>query len=300
MPDYLPFTQRRPSSQYREVLEAICNDGEMSGTRQGDPAMTRMMLGSRYDVAQGAAVVPIRDISQFFRSPINELAAFVNGARTDAVLRGEYGVRWWGDWTTEEKCAKRGLETGDIGLGSYGAAFHDFPMPNGSGFDQFKHLVEQIKEFAEMRTHFVTPWIPYYVVRGEGKDNKVTIAPCHGWIHVRVYGRGLHLLMFQRSGDVPVGVPSNLTQYFALGLMLEQLTGHKFVEFCHVISDAHIYSEQMPYVRQMLERGDRPLPTLLINEEGQQITDIHDFRGHHFDLTDYHPHPAIPGIPLAI
>jgi thymidylate synthase len=36
-----------------------------------------------------------------------------------------------------------------------------------------------------------------------------------------------------------------------------------------------------------------------LNEDGQQITDIHDFRADHFELSDYHPHPAMKGIPVA-
>jgi thymidylate synthase len=77
-------------------------------------------------------------------------------------------------------------------------------------------------------------------VRGEGKQQKVTIAPCHGWVHVRVFGGKLHLHMFQRSGDVPIGVPSNMVQYAALALMLEHLTGFDATEYVHTISDAHV------------------------------------------------------------
>ena len=69
-------------------------------------------------------------------------------------------------------------------------------------------LVEQIIEYPSDRTHFVSPWIPQYQVRGAGKTPRTTISPCHGWVHVRVINERLHLHMFQRSGDVPVGVPS--------------------------------------------------------------------------------------------
>ena len=49
----------------------------------------------------------------------------------------------------------------------------------------------------------------------------------------------------------------------------------------------------------MLAREPLPLPTLQLNEAGRRITDIHDFRAEHFELTDYEPHPAIGGIPVA-
>jgi len=35
------------------------------------------------------------------------------------------------------------------------------------------------------------------------------------------------------------------------------------------------------------------------DEAGRAVTDIHDFRADHFDLTDYHPHPSIGSIPVA-
>ena len=36
-----------------------------------------------------------------------------------------------------------------------------------------------------------------------------------------------------------------------------------------------------------------------LNEAGRAVTDIHDFRAEHFDLSDYHPNPAIGSIPVA-
>ena len=48
----------------------------------------------------------------------------------------------------------------------------------------------------------------------------------------------------------------------------------------------------------MLAREPRPLPTLRLNDAGLRVTDIHDFRAEHFELSDYDPHPAIPGIPV--
>ena len=71
-------------------------------------------------------------------------------------------------------------------------------------------------------------------------------------MHVRVLAGGLHLHMFQRSGDVPVGVPANMIQYAALLLMLEQLTGIPAVAYYDTISDAHVDLRPLP------TRGRRP------------------------------------------
>jgi thymidylate synthase len=296
--NYTDFKSRTPDGQYKRVLADILERGEFSETRQGPSAKTLMGVQMHFQLANGFPLITDRSLGSFWRKPIGELCAFINGARTKDELAA-FGCTWWDAWTSEEKTSKRGLVAGDIGPGSYGAAFHDFPTADGGSFDQFKHLVEQIKELPELRTHFVTPWIPQYIVRGEGKHQKVTIAPCHGWVHVRIINHKLHLHMFQRSGDFPIGVPSNMVQYAALALMLEQLTGYEPAQYVHTISDAHVYEDQIEYLGPLLERESLSLPTVNLTIEGKKITDIHDFRSEHFELADYYPHPAIPKIPVA-
>jgi thymidylate synthase len=287
-----PFEQRTPDAQYGALLSRIVDEGERVSTRQGPEALTLMQQTMRFDLGNGFPMITERSIEGFWRKPIGELCAFINGVTTVEGLKA-FGCDWWGEWATPEKTAKRGLPPGDIGPGSYGGAFHDFPTGEGIGFDQFQHLVEQIRELPGDRTHFVSPWIPQYNVRGAGKTPRTTIAPCHGWVHVRVLNGRLHLHMFQRSGDVPVGVPSNIVQYAALLLMLEHLTGYPAAVYYHTISDAHIYADQVDAVRKMIAREPRRLPTVMLNDIGRKVDDIHDFRGEHFDLTDYDPHPGL-------
>lgn len=295
---YKPYSQREPDHQYANVLRAIIKNGVWSDTRQGPRAKTVIGTQMHFLLSNGFPVITERSIKGFWQKPIGELCAFINGARTTKQL-AEFGCTWWGAWTTEDKTKKRGIEPGDIGPGSYGAAFHDFPTQDGGSFDQFKHLIEQIKELPELRTHFITPWIPQYIVRGKGKQQKVTIAPCHGWVHVRVINDELYLHMYQRSGDVPIGVPSNMIQYAALLLMIAHLTGYKPKEYVHTISDSHIYEDQLGRIEGMLERKPKPFPTVYLNEAGLKVKDIHDFRMEHFSMDDYDPHPSIPNIPVA-
>ena len=287
------------SYQYRNLLSDVLHYGIPSGTRQGPPALTGIQKTMRFNLAAGFPIITERDIRSFWRSAIGELCAFINGA-TSLEEFEKFGCNWWGPWATEAKTVKKGIAPGTLGPGSYGGAFHDFPTSEGPGFDQFAHLVEQIREFPEDRTHFVTPWIPQYQTRGTGKTPKTTISPCHGWVHVRIIRDQLYLHMFQRSGDLPVGVPSNMVQYSALALMLEHLTGYKAVSYHHTISDAHIYTDQIDAVCEMLDREPRPLPSMILTDEGKAVNDIHDFRAEHFELIGYTPHPGIRNIPVAI
>ena len=103
--------------------------------------------------------------------------------------------------------------------------------------------------------------------------------------------------MFQRSGDVPVGVPSNMIQYAALTMMLSQVTGYEIGEYIHTISDAHIYVDQIPMVEEIVNRESRPFPTVTLNNSTKNIF---EFRKDDFELSDYNPNPSMKDIPVAI
>jgi thymidylate synthase len=300
MPDYLPYAQRAPSTAYRDMLRTIVQDGVRVRTKQGVDALALAGVQMRFSMADGAAVITERSIKGFARKAIGELCAFINGARTLEQL-AEFGCDWWGPWASAEKCESRGLETGDLGPGSYGHAFRHFSTDfdgDPEGFDQFGALVRKLRDLPEDRTAFVSPWIPQANQRENGVKSRNTIAPCHGWVHALVFNGKLHLVHNQRSGDTPIGVPSNMVQYNALGLMLEHLTGYELVEYVHWIQYAHIYVNQLEQVREMLTREPRALPTLRLNDAGMAIADIHDFRGEHFEIDDYDPHPPISNIPV--
>jgi thymidylate synthase len=301
-----PVADRTIDRQYQDLLRLILEKGVRTPSQQGVDALTVIAPPPlRFRLDNGFPIINERNMDPktsehlpvtVWQQAIAEICAFMNGAHTVEELE-RFGCYWWKSWGTPEKCAKRGLAAGDLGPGSYGAAFHDFPMIDGKTFNQFKHIVEQIKEEPQLRTHFVTPWIPQYIGRGKGKQQKVVVAPCHGWIHVRIIEGKLTLHMFQRSADVPVGVPSNMVQYAALTMMLAQATGTIPYEYIHSFSDAHIYVDQIPSVETMLSREPRPLATVTMDPT---ITDLFAFRKEHFTLTDYHPHPGIKGIPVAI
>jgi thymidylate synthase len=301
MPSYLPYDERTPSTAYRDMLRAIRDHGVEVQTKQGKKALALAGHCMRFRLADGAAVITERSIAGFVAKAIGELCAFINGARTLDELAA-FGCDWWGPWATPEKCLARGLEPGDLGPGSYGHAFRHFTTDldgEDPGFDQLPHLIDKLRELPLDRTALLSPWIPNANHRQRGVRSRNTIAPCHGWIHALVFGDKLHLIHNQRSGDTPIGVPSNMAQYTALGLMLEHLTGFELVEYVHWIQYAHIYTDQLPHVEEMLAREPRALPTLRLTEAGRRVSDIHDFRAGHFELSDYRPHPAIPGIPVA-
>jgi len=301
-----PYAERTTNTQYKALLQDILDRGirskSQAGTSAENPDGTDCitLFGAnpmRFDLSNGFPLITERSVKGFWKQAVGEIIGFINGARTQEELES-YGCKFWAAWVTEEKCAKRGLPAGDLGPGSYGAAFHDFPTAEGESFNQFKYIVQQIKERPHLKTHFITPWVPQYTVRVEGRQQKVVVCPCHGWLHIRILNNKLNLHMFQRSGDVPIGVPSNMIQYAALTMMLAQATGYEPGEYVHTISDAHIYVDQIGAVEEILKRETHPFPTVTLTSD---TTDLFAFRNTDFVLgDDYVAGEAMKDIPVAI
>lgn len=294
-----PYEERTPDSQYQDLLRLVAEEGERQDqTNQGVPCHSIFKPPDlRYDLRNGAPLVTERKIG-FWRKAVAEIFAMINGARTIADFQ-QFGCDWWGQWATKEICDGLGLPEGDLGGGTYGVAFHNFPTPGlPEGFNQFAAIIQGLREKPYLRTLTVSPWIPYYA--SEYGQRQVFVAPCHGWITFYVCGKRLDMCMDQRSADLPIGVPANLIQYSALLLAIAQVTGLEPGWYIHTFKNAHIYENQMPAVLEMVNRGPRRLPTLTINEAGREIDDLFAFRSEHFEIKDYAPHPAIPGIQVAL
>ena len=289
---YKPLSERVPDSQYQDVLRRILNEGHEVKPIHGEKAKMLVGVQLRYKLENGFPVITERDLSgSFFTGALAEHIAFLNGARTQAELE-KFGCKWWSKWVTKEKCAIFGLPEGDLGDGSYGAAWANFPTKEGKPFNQIEHVVKQIKERPYLRTHFISPWIPQYTIQHSTLTRKVVVAPCHGWIHVLAFPETKEITIhhFQRSADFPVGVPFNIVQYAAFGLMIAHLVGYTLKEIVYTFSDAHMYESQYGHVEELLKREPKKLPTVTLDTS---IQDIFAFRPEHFTLSDYEAHPKM-------
>lgn len=298
---YKPYEERQPDSQYQDLLRRIYEEGTEVNPIHGEKA--RMIVGAqlRYPLKNGFPVITERDLSGgMFRGALAEHIAFLNGARTQEQLEA-FGCKWWDRWVTKDRTSIFNLPEGDLGDGSYGAAWASFPTAEGKPFDQIEHLMKQIKWKPYLRTHVLTPWIPQYALQHDGLTRRVVVAPCHGYVHVLCFPETKELVIhhFQRSGDLPVGVPFNFIQYAAFGMMAGKLIGYTLKEVVFTFSDVHMYESQYEKVKELLTREPLRLPTVTFTPEADTITDIRDFRPEHFQLTDYHPHPKM-GIPTPV
>lgn len=304
MPAYRPFDQRTPDTQYRDLLRRIIAEGEEVRTEHDVPALRVIGHAMRFPLDNGFPLITERNLlgtasvrrPSLFHQAIGELCAFLNGAQTQAELE-RFGCFWWDRWVTPEACAQYGLPPGDLGPGSYGAAFRRFPTPGGP-FDQLHELIRQIRQRPHSRHHELSPWIPHYVLVADRGSRRVVVPPCHGWVHVHIHPAGeLTLTHRQRSADAPVGLAFNLMHYAALALMLGQVTGYRPRELVYWIDDAHIYLNQVDAVQEMLATEPQRFPTVTVDPA---ITEITAFRAHHFAVTDYYPRLSRRRIPTPV
>jgi thymidylate synthase len=146
--------------------------------------------------------------------------------------------------------------------------------------------VENLKNNPFSRRHILTTWNPPEV-------KQALLPPCHLLAQFFVStDKKLSCLLYQRSGDVFLGVPFNIASYSLLTHMIAQVCDYQAGEFIHVIGDAHIYLNHLKQVQEQLKRKPRKLPLLKLNP---QIKSIFDFHYEDISLENYKPYPPIKG-----
>uniref|UniRef100_A0A3Q3MN56 Thymidylate synthase n=1 Tax=Labrus bergylta TaxID=56723 RepID=A0A3Q3MN56_9LABR len=153
----------------------------------------------------------------------------------------------------------------------------------GQGVDQLQSVIDTIKKNPEDRRIIMCAWNP--------KDlPSMALPPCHALCQFYVCDGELSCQLYQRSGDMGLGVPFNVASYALLTYMIAHITGLKPGDFVHTLGDAHVYVNHIEPLKTQLQREIRPFPTLKIL---RRVERIDDFRAEDFEICDYNPHPSI-------
>jgi len=275
--------------QYHDALQLILDKGVDTTDRTGTGTRSYFGMQCRYDLSEGFPLVTTKKLH--LRSIIHELLWFLSGDTNIGYLKRN-GVSIWDEWADEN---------GDLGP-VYGRQWRAFPqlIPAGTAddgeplfargsVDQIETLLETIRKSPDSRRMIVSAWNP-------GEVAEMALPPCHTLWHVKILGDKMHLLLYQRSGDMFLGVPFNIASYAMLLTMLAEATGYKPGEFIHTIGDAHIYSNHMEQVATQLSRTPKALPTLKLARKPESIF---DYRFDDFVFEGYDPDPAIKA-PVAV
>ncbi|HFD1776254.1 TPA: thymidylate synthase, partial [Enterococcus faecium] len=160
---------------------------------------------------------------------------------------------------------------------------------DGGFIDQIKEVIEAIKKTPDSRRLIVSAWNPEDVP-------SMALPPCHTMFQFYVQEGRLSCQLYQRSGDVFLGVPFNIASYALLTHLIAHETGLAVGEFVHTLGDAHLYINHIEQMKEQLSREIRAFPTLVLNQEKQSVF---DFEMEDIQLEGYDPHPAIKA-PIAV
>ena len=258
--------------QYLDLAKRILTEGNKRGDRTGTGTMSVFGHQMTFDLSDGFPLLTTKKLHT--KSIIYELLWFLRGD-TNVLYLQENGVRIWNEWADEN---------GDLGP-VYGHQWRSWPTPDGGAIDQITNVVEMIKSNPESRRLIVSAW-------NVADIDQMKLPPCHTMFQFYVADGKLSCQLYQRSGDVFLGVPFNIASYALLTMMVAQVCGLKPGKFVHTLGDAHIYLNHIEQIKLQLTREPYPLPTMRINPD---VKDIFGFKYEDFELEDYQCWPHIKG-----
>lgn len=258
--------------QYLDLLDHVLKNGVEKTDRTGTGTISVFGYQMRFDLGKGFPMLTTKKLH--LKSILHELLWFLKGETNIGYLT-QNGVSIWNEW------ADANGELGHV----YGYQWRSWPSYKGGGIDQITQVIESIKKNPDSRRHIVSAW------NVADLDN-MALPPCHVMFQFYVANGKLSCSMYQRSADIFLGVPFNITSYALLTHMVAQVTNLEPGDFIHTLGDAHIYLNHLEQVKFQLSREPYPLPKLKLNPD---IRNIFDFKFSDFQIEGYQSHPHIKG-----
>jgi len=256
--------------QYHALLRRALEEGVRKDDRTGTGTLSVFGHQMRFDLGAGFPLVTTKKLH--LRSIVHELLWFLRGETNVAYLR-ENRVTIWDEWADE---------SGELGP-VYGRQWRSWAAPDGRSIDQIAWLLQEIERNPNSRRLVVSAWNPADIAH-------MALPPCHCLFQFNVADGRLSCQLYQRSGDIFLGVPFNIASYALLTHMVAQVTGLAPGDFVHTLGDAHLYLNHVEQARLQLSREPRPLPSLALNPA---VTSLFDFRYEDVSFVGYEPYEAI-------
>ena len=287
------MSERHEEYQYLDLIRKIIDEGSDEKGRNGN---VRVHIGASMRFSLKDNKIPFLTTKKLaWKTCAKELFWFLRGDTNNSHLR-EQNVHIWDDNGSREFLDSRGLqhlEVDDLGP-VYGHQWRHFNAEysdchadySGKGVDQIAYIVEQLKnpETRTSRRLVMSAWNPCQL-------NEMALPPCHVLVQFNVVkGNQLSCCLYQRSGDVGLGVPFNIASYSLLTRIIASHCGLDASEFVYFLSNAHIYDDHIESLREQITRQPYPFPTLEIKS---QIDDLNNITLDNFELSEYEYHSKI-------
>jgi thymidylate synthase len=283
----------RLDEQYRALLAEVLHNGTEKQDRTGTGTLSRFGHQIRHRMSDGFPIITTKKVA--FNTMVTELKWFLKGDTNIKYLVDNKCNIWNGDAykrycklqvphdhfetqeqfieliKTNDKFAKKWGELGPI----YGEQWRDI-----NGIDQLENLIRGLISNPDGRRHLVSAW-------NVEELDQMTLPPCHYSFQCYVSNGKLSLMWNQRSADLFLGVPFNISSYGLLLLLLCKETGYEPGELVGNFGDIHLYKNHIDQAKEQISREGFDLPKV-------DLICYNIYRGD-FDaeLVNYKSHPAI-------
>jgi thymidylate synthase len=265
-------------NEYKELIDEILTRGLDKADRTGTGTKSVFGRTIRHDMSLGFPILTGKKIS--FNAARTELLWILQG-RTDLKYLEDNGVKYWRP--DYERSGRTDETLGPV----YGKQWRDF-----NGVDQLKNLVYSINTNPDSRRLIVSAWAPHEM-------NDMVLPPCHYAFQVYINNGVMDLMWQQRSADVFLALPYDITMYGLLLEMLAKGAGLKAGQLIGQLGDCHLYNNHLDQAKIYIDRPRRALPSVKL-EEGIRISKKMDAHGKliipeksEIKLNNYNPLPAI-------
>ena len=280
--------------QYCNLVWDILEKGSLEQSRNGP---TWSVFGAAMHFSLANDTLPLLTTKRVaWVTCLKELLWFIKGCTDNRVLK-EQGVHIWDANSTRDFLDAAGLpylKEDDLGP-VYGHQWRHFNAPyvdcetdyTGQGVDQLANVIAALKDLAQRssRRIVMSAWNPQQL-------KEMALPPCHVLVQFNVTdGTKLSCALYQRSGDVGLGVPFNIASYSLLTHLLAHHCGLVAHELSYVLGNAHIYEEHVAALEMQVSREPFQFPCISIT--GYAKPDINDYVHTDFVLKGYTCHDTV-------
>lgn len=278
--------------QYLDLIRGLLEEGSFEKGRNGD---TLCNIGSAMYFSLENQRIPILTTKKVaMKTCLKELLWFIRGNTNNQLLKDQ-NVHIWDLNGTKEFLESRGLPYEENDLGPvYGHQWRHFNATYSSchddyigfGVDQLQKVLDDLKnpETRSSRRHVISAWNPCQI-------DEMALPPCHVLFQFHVTrGNKLSCSLYQRSGDVGLGVPFNIMSYAAFTILVAKHCDLEPYEFIYYLGNTHIYADHKEALEQQITRTPHAFPTMTIKTKRDNIN---DYELDDFEIHDYVYHPPI-------
>jgi thymidylate synthase len=313
-------------NQYLQLLRDVLKGGVRKEDRTGTGTVSTFGYQMRFPLEEGFPLLTTKRVS--FKLIASELLWFMRGDTNIRYLL-QHNNNIWNEWAFKrwvESDEYAGPDMRDFGLRSqqdqvfaaayeeqmhafksrilgdegfaarygelgdvYGKQWRAWKTTQGETIDQLKDVIETIKRNPDSRRLIVSAWNPEDVPT-------MALPPCHTMFQFYVAEGKLSCQLYQRSGDIFLGIPFNIASYALLTHLIAHECGLGVGDFVHTLGDAHIYNNHLDQIEAQLGREPKSLPKLKLNPDKSSAF---EFELSDLTLEGYDPHPAIKA-PVAV